>query len=221
MRQTSNGTSEVQQIAIQLGRSLPPINDLVINLSMRENDCRTTMGGLWQTQVTHFDIKMRLIYLAAGIAVFIISYAVAASVPLSDEEAKQIAEDFTERVQGIQGEGIFSNNAVAALGMFIPAAGAGIGIYAAYSTGIVFNAFAHITPALSGISPLSVFVTPFGILELFAYGLGISRSGILVRDLIKRRPWREYLLVTLIEIAIAVSALVVGAMIEASFIRQQ
>jgi hypothetical protein len=175
---------------------------------------------LWQIQSEHFDIKWRLLYLAAGIAAFILSFAAGAGLQLSDEEAKQISDDFIERVQGIGGEGIFSNNAVIGLGMFIPAAGAGIGVYSAYSTGIVFNAFAHITPALSGVPPLSVFATPFAILELFAYGLGISRSGMLVHDLAKRKSWKQYLPITGIEIVIVIAALLIGSAIESQSLAQ-
>lgn len=177
--------------------------------------------SLWQIQAKSFSLKFRLAYLAAGIVAFLIAYSIGASgVVLSDEEANQIVEEFTERVQGIQEGGIFSNNAVVGLGMFIPAAGAGIGVYSAYSTGIIFNAFAHTNPAIAAMSPLSVLATPFGILEIFAYGLAMSRSAMLVYYLVKRRSWKEYLLITGIEIAIAVSALVIGALVEAEVIRQ-
>lgn len=176
---------------------------------------------LWQIQAKSFSLKFRLAYLGVGIAAFLIAFSTGASgVKLSDEEANQIVTEFTERVQGIQEEGIFSNNAVVGLGMFIPAAGAGIGAYSAYSTGIVFNAFAHTNPAIAAISPLSLLATPFGILEIFSYGLAMSRSGMLVYYLVKRRTWKEYLLVTGIEIAIAVSALMIGALIEGEVLRQ-
>jgi len=174
---------------------------------------------LWQVQSQHFCLKYRLVFLAAGIVAFIASYSAGAfAVQLTDEEAKTTVEEFTASVEGIEEGGIFSNNVLIALGMFIPAAGAGLGMYAGISTGIVFNAFAHVIPDLAGVSPLSVFATPFGILELFAYGLGISRSGILAYDLITKRPWRQYLVVTLIEIAIAIALLLIGSFVEAEFI---
>jgi stage II sporulation SpoM-like protein len=177
---------------------------------------------LWQEQSKHFDIKIRLAYLAAGVAAFLIAYlAGALGVQLSQEEATSISTDFLERIQGIEGGGIFSNNAVVGLGMFIPAAGAILGVYTAFTTGIVFNAFAVVTPSLAGVSPLSVLATPFGILELLAYGLAMSRSGMLTADLIRKKPLRQYLIVTLIEIAIAIGALVIGALIEGYSIDQQ
>lgn len=174
---------------------------------------------LWQVQSQHFSFKYRLTFLAAGIAAFVASYSAGAFlVQLTDEDAQATVDEFTASVEGIEEGGIFSNNALIALGMFIPAAGVGLGMYAGISTGIVFNAFAHVIPGLAGVSPLSVFATPFGIIELFAYGLGMSRSGILAYDLIKKTPWRQYLIVTLIEIAIAVALLLVGSIVEAQFI---
>ena len=188
-----------------------------------ENDegKKDTTMTIWQIQTKNFSIIRRLAFLAAGVAAFLLAYLVGSSaVGLSEDEANLIVDDFVERVQGIEGEGIFSNNAVIGLGMFIPAAGAGIGVYSAYSTGIVFNAFAQVTPALSGVSPLSVFATPFAILELFAYGLAISRSGMLVYDLAKRKSWKQYLPVTGIEIAIVIVALLIGAAIESLALTQ-
>lgn len=168
----------------------------------------------------HFSFKSRLPFLAGGVAVFLLAYSVGAQgVNLSEEEAAATVDEFTNRAEGIEEEGIFSNNAVVGLGMFIPALGSGLGIYSAFSTGLVFNAFAQVTPTVSGISPLSLLLTPFGLLELFAYGLGISRSGILVMDLLKRTPWRQYVVITLIEIAVAVGALLIGAFVEAEFIK--
>ncbi len=173
-----------------------------------------------RVEFRHFSFKRRLSLLAAGAAAFLFAYSIGAEgVKLTDEEVAATVEEFTERVEGIEEEGIFSNNAVIGLGMFIPGFGVGLGIYSAFSTGLVFNAFAQVSPELSGTSPLSLFITPFGILELSAYGIGISRSGILVVDLLKRTPWRRYIVITLIEIAIAVSALLVGSFIEAEVIR--
>ena len=69
------------------------------------------------------------------------------------------------------------------------------------------------------ISPLIVFLTPFGILEAIAYGIAISRSGILSYQLIKTRKkskyWKEkYLIPTIIEIGVVIAILFVGAIIE-------
>jgi hypothetical protein len=57
--------------------------------------------------------------------------------------------------------------------------GVGIGIFSGFGTGLVFNAMALENTALQNISPLAILITPFGIMEIFSYGLAISRSGML------------------------------------------
>jgi hypothetical protein len=164
------------------------------------------------------ELKRRPIFLALGIIAFIVAYSAGAAVPMSQEEAEAVTEEFTERVGGIDSGGIFQNNILPALGMFVPGLGVGLGLYSAVSTGMVFNAFAIVYPSLQGISPLSVLATPFGILEVFAYGLAISRSGMLVQYLVRKKPWRQYIVLTLIEVGIVLVALVVGAVIEGQMI---
>jgi hypothetical protein len=87
-------------------------------------------------------------------------------------------------------------------------------MFSGFSTGMVFNAIAETSPILKNIPPLIILITPFGILEVFAYGTALSRSGILVYDLVTKKPWREYVVVTLIEIGIVIVILLVGAIIE-------
>jgi hypothetical protein len=151
--------------------------------------------------------------------VFIAAYSTGAALPMTQQEAELVTEEFTERIEGIDSAGIFENNILAAPGMFVPGFGVGLGIYAGVSTGMVFNAFAIVYPSLEGVSPLSVLATPFGILEVFAYGLAISRSGILVHHFIKKKPWRQYIVITLIEIGVALAALLIGAQIEGQVIQ--
>ncbi|HVD08226.1 MAG TPA: hypothetical protein VNB67_07250, partial [Nitrososphaeraceae archaeon] len=81
-------------------------------------------------------------------------------------------------------------------------------------------AIAETSPILKNIPPLIILITPFGILEVFAYGIALSRSGILVYDLVTKKPWREYVVVTLIEIGIVIVILLVGAIIEWQTITQ-
>jgi len=107
----------------------------------------------------------------------------------------------------------FINNAKIALGMFVPLLGVGLGIFSGFSTGMVFNAIAA-TSANLDIPPLLILITPFGLMEIVAYGLAISRSGMLFYSLLKRKHWREYLLSTLVEIGVVVILLLSGAIIE-------
>ena len=164
--------------------------------------------------------KRRLLYLAFGVAAFLISYSVGAAIPLSDEEAKEIRDQFSEQIQDIDQNGIFVNNMRIALGMFVPALGAGLGAFSGFATGSVFAAIANSEPTLSGLPPLVILITPFGIMEVFTYGLAMSRSGMLVYQLVKRKPWREYVVPTLIELGIAAAVLFAAAVIEWQIIEQ-
>jgi hypothetical protein len=57
-------------------------------------------------------------------------------------------------------------------------------------------------------------------MEIFAYGLAISRSGMLAYNLVKKKPWREYAIHTVIEIGIIVILLIAGSVIEWQMIKQ-
>ncbi len=156
--------------------------------------------------------------------VFIIAYSVGAIlVNINASQADFIKTHFQEQIKGIDQYGIFANNFKVALGMFIPGFGIALGGFSAFSTGLVFNAIAQTSPALSNISPLIVFLTPFGILEIIAYGIAISRSGILsyqlIKDTNKRNSWRKYVIPTVVEIAIVIIILFIGAIIEGQLIR--
>ena len=164
-----------------------------------------------------------------GIAVFVGAYSIGAAVPLSASEAADVKKQFSDQIQGVDQNGIFFNNVKIALAEFIPAAGAVIAVTSGYATGAVFSALARDTPSLAGIPPVVILLTPFGALEIFAYGLALSRSGLLVYRLAKDRPWRkgqaklfvyDSLVPTAIEVAIVVAVLFAGAVIEWQFIQQ-
>jgi uncharacterized membrane protein SpoIIM required for sporulation len=156
--------------------------------------------------------------------VFIIAYFVGAIlVKINASQADFIKKDFETKIKGINQYGIFANNFKVALGMFIPGFGIALGGFSAFSTGLVFNAIAQTSPAISSISPLIVFLTPFGILEIIAYGIAISRSSILsyqlIKDTNKRNSWRKYVIPTIIEIGIVLIILFIGAIVEWQMIR--
>jgi uncharacterized membrane protein SpoIIM required for sporulation len=142
---------------------------------------------------------------------------------MSQEEAEELRRQFSEQIEGIDQNGIFLNNVRIALVMFIPAAGAGFGTFAGFSTGAVVGAFASSTPELAGINSLLIFILPHGIMEVFVYGMAISRSGLLIVGLAKDKPWRagngrpfleRSVVPTLIELGISAVVLFVGAVIE-------
>src|SRR5918912_4481390 len=171
-----------------------------------------------------FNVKGRILYLAIGAATFLIAYSIGAAIDLGSVNAENLKRQFAEQIKGIDQIGIFINNVKIALIMFFPLIGIGVGVFSGFSTGLVFSALAQNSP-LSNVPPLVILITPFGIMEVFAYGLAISRSGILVYELInlayrsvKKRPWREYLIPILIktgiEIGVVIIVLLIGSIIE-------
>ncbi len=149
-----------------------------------------------------------------GAAVFFVAYSAGAAVQMSPDEAREVREQFSEQIEGIDQNGIFFNNIRIALGMFVPGLGVGLGALSGYVTGNVFSAIAEGEPALAGVPPQVILITPFGIMEVFTYGLAISRSGMLVYQFAKKKPWREYAMPTLIELGIAAAVLLAGAVVE-------
>jgi len=87
-------------------------------------------------------LRKRLYYLAIGIIVFLISYSIGAKVNIEKEQSSLIKEQFETKIKGINEFGIFQNNVLIALSMFIPGIGVGIGIFSGFGTGLVFNAMA-------------------------------------------------------------------------------
>ena len=158
--------------------------------------------------------------MALGIIVFLISYSIGAKVNIEREQSSSIKEQFETKIEGIDEFGIFQNNVLIALSMFIPGIGVGVGIFSGFGTGLVFNAMALENTTLQNISPLAILITPFGIMEIFSYGLAISRSGMLIYDLFKKNSWKLLLQYTLIEMVIVVSILIVAAFIEWNMINQ-
>ncbi len=163
----------------------------------------------------HFKIsKRRLIYLAFGAATFLIAYSAGAALPMSEQEAETLIQEFSRQIGNIDQNGIFLNNIRLTLIMFIPAVGSAFGVFSGFATGSVFNALASLTPMLREVSPLTILTTPFGIMEVFVYGLAMSRSAMLIYYLFKRIPWRKYLVPTLIEVGIAAGVLLIAAVVE-------
>jgi len=168
----------------------------------------------------HFVIKWRLFYLTIGMVVFVIAYSIGARTDINSDEAENLRQQFNEQVEDIDQNGIFMNNLRISLGMFIPALGIGLGLFSGFSTGLIFNVIAENSPFLNNISPLVILVTPFGVMEIFAYGLAMSRSGMLIYQIVKKKQWKEYVIPTFIEIGIVIAILLIGASIEWQMITQ-
>lgn len=166
-----------------------------------------------------FNIKRRVFYMALGVVAFLIAYSAGAAVHMGKQQMDDLRRHFAEQIRGIDQNGIFVNNVRIALGMFVPAAGIGLGIISGFYTGVIFTAIAQ-TSSLANVPPLIILITPFGILEVFAYGIAISRSGIFIYQLVKKKSWRVYAIPILIEIGIVVLVLFIGAIIEWQMITQ-
>jgi len=163
---------------------------------------------------------LRLLYLVIGIVVFVTAYFIGAGTDIGKNETENLRDQFNKQVKDIDQNGIFVNNLRISLGMFIPVLGIGLGIFSGFSTGLMFNVIAESSPLLNNISPLLILVTPFGVMEVFAYGLAMSRSGMLTYQIIKKKQWREYIIPTIIEIGIVIAILLIGATIEWQIITQ-
>jgi hypothetical protein len=99
--------------------------------------------------------------------------------------------------------------------MFIPGFGVAWGIFSAWSTGFAFAAIATTIPEIGEIPPLSIlFLSPFGLMEITAYSIGISRSFILIRAVSKKINLRSFIKPTVMEIGIVVGLLLAGGYLE-------
>ena len=126
-----------------------------------------------------------------------------------------IMEEFESMVEGIDAFGIFVHNTALSLPMFIPGFGIIWGMFSAFSTGIAFAAIKSVNPLVEQIPALSIlFMTPFGLMEVAAYSIAMSRSYIFIHKIVKKIPIRNDIRVTLIEIVILLGLLFTGAYVE-------
>lgn len=148
--------------------------------------------------------------------VFVVAFSAGTTTDMKDytSEVGNLTQEFTRQAEEIDRNGIFFNNLRISLGMFIPAIGIGFGISTGFSTGFMAMAIAESSPLLSNVSPFADLIKPFGVMEIAAYGLAISRSGILIYQIIKKRHWRGFVLATTVEIGIVTAVLFIAAAIE-------
>jgi len=159
--------------------------------------------------------KIRIITFFIFLGIFAAFFQIGSMSSVSEEEAKIFMKEFEDLILDIDAFGIFTHNTTIALPMFIPGFGVAWGIFSAWSTGFAFAAIATTVPEIGNIPPLSLlFLSPFGLMEVFAYSLGISRSFILIRAISKKINLRQFIKPTIIEIGIVVALLLVGGYIE-------
>ena len=165
-----------------------------------------------------YNFKRRILYLLIGILVFIIFFTIGTFVTFDESTSQLLKEQFQNKIKNIDSMGIFLNNFLISILMFVPGIGIAFVLFSGFSTGNIFVIITRDLPIQ--IPPLLVFLTIFGIMELVSYGIAISRSYLLLTSILKRTNIRENLIYTGIEIGIVAIILFFGAIIEWDLIKQ-
>ena len=159
--------------------------------------------------------RIRIITFFIFLGIFAAAFQIGSMTSVSEEEAEAFMSEFEELVLDIDAFGIFVHNTTIALPMFIPGFGVAWGLFSAWSTGFAFAAIASTIPEIGEIPPLSIlFLSPFGLMEVFAYSLGISRSFILIRAITKKINLLPLIKPTAIEIGVVLAVLLAGGYLE-------
>ena len=157
----------------------------------------------------------RIVIFFIFVGLFSIVYQIGSMSEVDEAEAQNFIEEFEALIEDIDAIGIFIHNTSIALPMFIPGFGVAWGLFSAWSTGYAFASIVSLTPLLSEVPPLALlFLSPFGLMELTAYSLGISRSYILIGLILRKRSLSSSMKITAIEIGIMIGLLLGGGFIE-------
>ena len=163
--------------------------------------------------------QKRIITFFIFVGLFSTSYFIGSLSEISEEDALTFQDEFEKLIEEIDGLGIFLHNAMIALPMFIPGFGIVWGFFSAWQTGQAFAALALLNPIISEIHPLTIlFASPFGLMELTAYSLAMSRSFLLIHKIIKKTPITSDYKIIVIEVGIVVGLLIAGGFLESYMI---
>ena len=168
-----------------------------------------------------FVLKMlnRIVLFFVFLGIFSASFAIGAEVQVSEEESAIVLEEFETLIAEIDAVGIFSHNTLLALPMFIPGFGIAWGAFAAFSTGMAFSVLQGANPMLENIPSLTIlFMSPFGLMEVAAYSIAMSRSYMIVHKMIKKLPIRPDFRIIGLEVVILVGLLLAAGFIEYYFL---
>jgi hypothetical protein len=161
----------------------------------------------------------RIVLFFVFLGIFSASFAIGAEIQVSEEESKIVLEELESLIGEIDAVGIFTHNTSLALPMFIPGFGIAWGAFAAFSTGMAFSVIQDANPILENIPSLTIlFMSPFGLMEIAAYSIAMSRSYMIVHKMIKRMSIRPDFRVIGLEIAIVIGLLLTGGFVEYHFI---
>ena len=159
--------------------------------------------------------KFRIITFLTFLVIFTVIFQLGSMSTVSEVEANLFMEEFEKLVLDIDAFGIFVHNTTIALPMFIPGFGIFWGLFSSWSTGYAFAAIVTSMPEIGSISPLSLlFLSPFGLMEIFSYSLGISRSFILIKAIFTKTSLSQFIKPTIIEIGIVMALLFAGGYVE-------
>ena len=149
------------------------------------------------------------------VGLFTASYYIGSLSEVPEEDAQAFLEEFNELIEDIDAIGIFTHNLTIALPMFVPGFGIAWGFYASWSTGFAFAALVTTTPLLEEVPALALlYLSPFGLMELTAYSIAMSRSLLLINKLIKKISIKVDAKIVGIEIGIVVGLLLAGGFLE-------
>ena len=161
----------------------------------------------------------RIVLFFVFLGIFSASFAIGAEIQVSEEESKIVLEELESLIDEIDAVGIFTHNTSLALPMFIPGFGIAWGAFAAFSTGMAFSVIQDANPILENIPSLTIlFMSPFGLMEVAAYSIAMSRSYMIIHKMIKRMSIRQDFRVIGLEIAIVIGLLLTGGFVEYYFI---
>jgi len=168
-------------------------------------------------------LNRRILFFFVFLAVFSTAFSLGAEMDVSEEDASIFLDEFNKLLDSLKGENfgleIFLHNVEIALPMFIPGFGIVWGIFSAFSTGFAFAAIATTNSLLEKIPPITmIFTTPFGLMELAAYSIGMSRSFLLIVGILKKRSVLQQWKQTVLEIGIVIGLLLLGGIVEAYMI---
>jgi hypothetical protein len=136
--------------------------------------------------------------------IYTLSFQIGATSEVSPSEANDFVQEFLSATQDSE-----------SLPMFVPGIGTIIGIYSGWSTGFGFAAIATVAPGLANIEPLTLlYYSPYGLIELAAYSIAMSRSFHVVYSLVKKVNPITLIKPSLIEIGIVVGLLVFAGLLE-------
>ena len=161
----------------------------------------------------------RIVLFFVFLGIFSASFAIGAEIQVSEEESKIVLEELESLIADIDAVGIFTHNTSLSLPMFIPGFGIAWGAFAAFSTVMAFSVIQDASPMLENVPSLTiVFMSPFGLMEVAAYSIAMSRSYMIIHKMIKRMSIRPDFRVIGLEIAIVVGLLLTGGFVEYHFI---